>query len=119
MLFYESSKVFHGRPKRFDGSWYTSVFVHYYPTHGWQDVDHDLEVHYAVPPNWLAKPLPQTLPALQMVGTAMTEPQCEYEWCRAKDSLKWSGPGEQGYWIDPFQQKHPFHPKEVAWNEEL
>jgi prolyl 4-hydroxylase len=35
LLFYESSKVWHGRPKRFNGSWYSSVFAHYYPTHGW------------------------------------------------------------------------------------
>ena len=27
MLFYESSKCFHGRPRRFNGSWYSSVFV--------------------------------------------------------------------------------------------
>ena len=31
LLFYESSKCFHGRPHRFKGSWYSSVFVHYYP----------------------------------------------------------------------------------------
>ena len=31
LLFYESSKCFHGRPKKFNGSWYTSVFSHYYP----------------------------------------------------------------------------------------
>jgi hypothetical protein len=26
ILFYESSKCWHGRPQRFDGSWYTSLF---------------------------------------------------------------------------------------------
>ena len=31
MLFYESSKCFHGRPTKFNGSWYTSVFTHYQP----------------------------------------------------------------------------------------
>jgi predicted 2-oxoglutarate/Fe(II)-dependent dioxygenase YbiX len=31
ILFYESSKCLHGRPRPFNGSWYTSVFVHYYP----------------------------------------------------------------------------------------
>jgi hypothetical protein len=45
VLFYESSKCFHGRPRRFSGSWYTSVFVHYYPRHGWFDVNHELEAH--------------------------------------------------------------------------
>jgi len=37
MLFYESSKCLHGRPKKFNGSWYTSVFTHYYPaTQEWK-----------------------------------------------------------------------------------
>jgi prolyl 4-hydroxylase len=31
ILFYESSKLFHGRPRRLNGSWYSSIFVHYYP----------------------------------------------------------------------------------------
>jgi len=39
MLFYESSKLWHGRPKRLNGSWYSSIFVHYYPKHGWYVYD--------------------------------------------------------------------------------
>ena len=31
LLFYESSKCFHGRPKKFNGDWYTSLFLHYSP----------------------------------------------------------------------------------------
>uniref|UniRef100_A0A7S4MID0 Fe2OG dioxygenase domain-containing protein n=2 Tax=Odontella aurita TaxID=265563 RepID=A0A7S4MID0_9STRA len=31
MLFYESSKCLHGRPRNFTGSWYSSIFVHYHP----------------------------------------------------------------------------------------
>lgn len=31
LLLYESAKNFHGRPTKFDGSWYTSLFVHFYP----------------------------------------------------------------------------------------
>lgn len=121
MLFYESSKCFHGRPKRFKGSWYTSVFVHYYPKYGWADVNHDLEPHYAVPPNWNGNPIytDDNLVPLEMVGTAMREPSCEHEWCRTAESIKWSGPGEEGFWIDANQQKHPFHPQEVIWNDEL
>jgi len=34
MVFYESSKAFHGRPRKFKGKWYSSIFVHYYPV-GW------------------------------------------------------------------------------------
>jgi hypothetical protein len=35
MLFYESSKCLHGRPKKFKGKWYSSIFVHYYPANNW------------------------------------------------------------------------------------
>lgn len=35
MLFYESSKCFHGRPHTFKGSWYSSIFTHYSPV-GWE-----------------------------------------------------------------------------------
>jgi len=47
MLFYESSKCFHGRPRRLNGSWYSSIFVHYYPKHGWYEKNHALESHYS------------------------------------------------------------------------
>jgi len=36
MLFYESSKCLHGRPKKFKGKWYSSIFVHYYPAENWK-----------------------------------------------------------------------------------
>lgn len=44
MLFYESAKCLHGRPRPLRGSYYASVFVHYKP------VDWDLtslDVQYA------------------------------------------------------------------------
>jgi hypothetical protein len=146
MLFYESSKCFHGRPKPFKGSWYSSVFVHYYPTHGWSEQDHDLEAHYAVPPHWrnsanLATPASSSgssapsspeedenemqhqqqriLPKLEMFGTSFAEPECPNAWCRTQDSVKWSGPGEDGYWIAPTMERFPFEPQKVEWNEEL
>jgi hypothetical protein len=31
VLLYESSKCFHGRPHKFNGSWYSSIFVHFNP----------------------------------------------------------------------------------------
>jgi hypothetical protein len=95
LLFYESSKCWHGRPKRFKGSWYSSVFAHYYPT-DWGLHDEMLEVIYAVPPVWLGEPTPSEEPRLEMVGTSMKEPDCEDEWCMLKDSVKWSGPGVEG-----------------------
>ena len=112
ILFYESSKCFHGRPRRLNGSWYSSIFVHYYPKHGWYEQNHELEAHYSVPPHWDSPPPPKSedVPYLQMVGTSMREPHCVDDWCRTKDSVKWSGPGEDGYWIDPMFQKHEFHP---------
>ena len=91
MLFYESSKCFHGRPSRFNGEWYSSIFVHYYPKLWWDKVDHKLEAHYAVPPSWSDEPSASDppLPKLQMVGTSMKEPECPDEWCSSVDTVKW------------------------------
>jgi len=44
-----------------------------------------------------------------MSGTSMKHPECEDDWCLIKDSLKWSGPGKPGYWIDPMFSKHELH----------
>jgi hypothetical protein len=111
ILFYESSKCFHGRPRRLNGSWYSSIFVHYYPSDGWYEQNHELEAHYAVPPVWANEPpIERRYRKLQMVGTSMKEPGCPDEWCRTQQSVKWSGPGKDGYWIDPFFRHHPFNP---------
>jgi len=109
MLFYESSKCFHGRPRKFVGSWYSSIFVHYYPKQGWQQVDHKMEAHYAVPPTWADKPRARVHQQLQMAGTSMKHPNCQDEWCLIQDSVKWSGPGKHGKWIDPFFAEHPLN----------
>ena len=120
MLFYESSKCFHGRPKRLNGSWYSSVFVHYYPKHGWFDQNHELEAHFAVPLHWgHTPPAVKQYQSLELVGTALKEPGCPNEWCRSQDTVKWSGPGEAGVWIAPTFERYPFEPQEVVWNEEL
>lgn len=113
MLFYESSKCYHGRPRKFNGSWYSSVFVHYYPTHGWQTINHKLEAHYAVPPIWKEPaPVEKQYNRLVMKGTSMKEPDCAPDdWCRMKNAIKWSGPGEKGYIIQPNGDKLPFHPR--------
>ena len=112
MLFYESSKCFHGRPRRLNGSWYSSIFVHYYPKDGWQDVDHELDAHYAVPPHWSRDPIGEpSHEKLELVETSMKNPTCPDEWCGVVDSIKWSGPGQKGFYITPGFQKIPFHPK--------
>jgi len=46
MLFYESSKCLHGRPKKFKGKWYSSIFVHYYPAENWKLDEREMESHY-------------------------------------------------------------------------
>jgi hypothetical protein len=35
MVFYESAKLLHGRPKTFKGKHYDNIFIHYQPTSGW------------------------------------------------------------------------------------
>lgn len=108
LLFYESSKCMHGRPRPFKGSWYNSIFVHYHPEN-WQDEDHETGRHYAVPPHWrqdITEP-DETLNMLQMVGTGMKEPHCPDEWCRTQNTIKWDTPSEEGYWIAPDGVKHP------------
>ena len=119
MLFYESSKCFHGRPKRLNGSWYSSLFVHYYPRDGWSDTNHQLEAHYIVPPVWSDPPTSHKEVPLQMVGTSLTEPSCANEWCRSETSIQWSGPGEEGFWIAPDGTKHEFHPQVDSFSDEL
>ena len=120
ILFYESSKCFHGRPRRLNGSWYSSLFVHYYPKYDWYEQNHELEAHYAVPPHWSSPPpTRKTHNRLQMIGPSMLEPDCVDDWCRAANSVKWSGPGIPGYWIDPNGDKHVFEPKVVDYNTEL
>lgn len=95
MLLYESSKCFHGRPKRFNGTWYSSIFTHYYP----QDWDADtlnLETHYRVPPGWeLTQNEADTdgLDELIVSETSFREPNCEHEWCAlSKNTKKWKRP---------------------------
>ena len=96
MLFYESSKCIHGRPTPFNGSWYSSLFVHYRPV-DWNHHSIDLESHYAVPPHWgTAKPPDPNLEEITLAGTAMLEKACPHDWCGTKNTVKWSGPAIEG-----------------------
>ena len=95
MLFYESSKCMHGRPRPFNGKWYSSIFVHYYPALDWSPENRELEAHYAVPPLYKsALPLDPDLDQLEMVGTSFREPNCPDEWCNSLNTVKWHGPGK-------------------------
>lgn len=120
ILFYESSKCFHGRPRVFNGTWYSSLFVHYYPKSGWYEQNHKLEAHYAVPPSWADDPPAERKEEqLVMLGTSMKEPLCPDTWCRTRKAVRWSGPGDEGYWIDPFFRKHEFRPRWLGDHDEL
>eukprot|EP00545_Synedropsis_sp_CCMP1620_P012085 CAMPEP_0119014124 /NCGR_PEP_ID=MMETSP1176-20130426/9367_1 /TAXON_ID=265551 /ORGANISM="Synedropsis recta cf, Strain CCMP1620" /LENGTH=346 /DNA_ID=CAMNT_0006967265 /DNA_START=29 /DNA_END=1069 /DNA_ORIENTATION=+ len=96
MLFYESAKCIHGRPRPFKGSWYSSLFVHYHPTN-WLNKRWELEPEYAMPPHWNeVSPADPNLETLAMSGTGMYEPDCPDRWCATKDSLKMFGPAKKG-----------------------
>jgi hypothetical protein len=114
ILFYESSKCFHGRPRKFIGSWYSSVFVHYYPKHGYKETFDDWSSVYALPPHWDQVPASHFEIPLKMHGTAYEEPDCPNGWCATEYSKKWSGPAEEGYFIDPTGAKIPLAPQKEA-----
>lgn len=114
MLFYESSKCFHGRPHTFNGSWYSSVFVHYYPKHGYKETFNDREKVWALPNHWQDAPTTVHETPIVMHGTTFEEPSCPNGWCQTQRTKKWSGPGKDGYWIGPTGEAFPFQPKAQA-----
>mmetsp|Transcript_14660 Transcript_14660/g.47164 ORF Transcript_14660/g.47164 Transcript_14660/m.47164 type:complete len:353 (+) Transcript_14660:74-1132(+) len=90
-LFYESSKVMHGRPRRFEGSWYASVFLHYRPVDWRSEIDED--AMYRIPPGWReTKPLDEGLDELKVNGVMFLEPGCENLWCGLRHAEQWRGP---------------------------
>lgn len=95
MILYESSKCFHGRPKRYNGKWYSSIFTHYYPE-DWDAEKVDIETHYRVPPGWHLTPDEDAdgLDKLVVTETSFKEPGCEHEWCALKNSKIWKRPTE-------------------------
>ncbi|CAJ1934156.1 unnamed protein product [Cylindrotheca closterium] len=114
MLFYESSKCFHGRPHTFHGSWYSSVFVHYYPKYGYKETFNDREKVWALPNHWQDDPKTHHEAPIVMHGTTFEEPSCPNGWCQTKWTKKWSGPGKDGYWIAPSGESFLFQPKQQA-----
>jgi hypothetical protein len=96
ILLYESAKNFHGRPNKFNGDWYTSLFIHFYPKDpAWAAYNHDLDSHYAIPEDF-NKFEPSEHPKLKLYGTSMMEPDCPESWCNLQDAVHWEGPGEYG-----------------------
>ena len=103
ILFYESSKCFHGRPQTFIGSYYASLFMHYRP------VDFDQraignEIHYAIPEHWADTPPPlKGLDKMDVIGTSFREPDCKNVLCsldetneQSKHTVNWFGPAREG-----------------------
>lgn len=119
ILLYESAKNFHGRPTMFIGDWYTSLFVHFYPSDpSWSRKDHDLDSHYAIPEDEWAKTLPSKYPKLKIVGTSMLEPDCRDYWCHLLNTVKWEGPGEYGQVLTTGGKKYPLVLNAAGMNEE-
>mmetsp|Transcript_6269 Transcript_6269/g.9640 ORF Transcript_6269/g.9640 Transcript_6269/m.9640 type:complete len:349 (+) Transcript_6269:98-1144(+) len=113
MLFYESSKCFHGRPKKFIGSWYSSIFVHYYPKDNWDRNGRELEGHYAIPEHWRdVSEEPEQHAKAHVVGTGLIEPECEGNWCLLSESVKWKGPAEDGMVITANGEMFPLYDEE-------
>lgn len=106
LLFYESSKCFHGRPQVFIGGYYASLFMHYRPV----DYNHEdilNEIHYAIPEHWRETPPPpqkgEGFDEMQVVGTSFKEPNCKNLLCSldetnddSKYTVNWSGPAPKG-----------------------
>jgi hypothetical protein len=94
MLFYESSKCLHGRPRRMRGGWYSSLFIHYYPE-DWDGEAVKMDQHYRVPPVWSEYyPRPEGgVERLDVISSSVKEPDCQHDWCALKDTIKWYGPG--------------------------
>ncbi|KAL7526468.1 hypothetical protein ACHAWF_001783 [Thalassiosira exigua] len=96
LLLYESSKCFHGRPRRFNGDWYTSLFIHFYPV-DWQRTYNNLDVHHRIPPDWnIVLPPVKGLERLVMAETSAYEPECEDTWCGLNDAIQWDVRGVFG-----------------------
>ena len=82
MLFYESAKCIHGRPRPLKGKWYTSLFVHYRPV----DWALKMEDARALAERWWGSegfhvPDDGAFDRLQLTGTGYYEPDCEHRWC--------------------------------------
>ena len=71
-----------------------------------------LEAQYRIPSGW-NKPAPENKKyvPLYMEGTSYREKTCPDDWCATQNTIKWSGPGEEGFWIDPAFKKHPLNAK--------
>jgi len=117
MVFYESSKLFHGRPRKFDGSWYSSLFLHYYPKN-WDISGAKIdEYHFGIPPTWNNHiPLPEGIEPAEMFGMGMEEPNCPDSWCNNVMAMKYKGPAKAEA-LTSSNGERELKPREVKENE--
>ena len=103
LLFYESSKCFHGRPQTFIGGYYASLFMHYRPVN-YNHENINNEIHYAIPQHWHETKEPKEgLDVMKVVGTSFKEPNCKHLLCSldednemSKNTVNWYGPAPKG-----------------------
>merc|ERR1712224_1180864 len=93
VIFFESAKLMHGRPRKSNGSWYCNVAGHYYPKdERWGSMNHVQEAGYAVPPKWIHDNNDNNddgngngdgnIDAIEFRG-GLNEPNCVDGWCRS------------------------------------
>jgi len=99
MLFYESAKCLHGRPTKFKGEWYSSLFIHYRPK-DWNVTPFDLRT--SVPPSWMKQQWDEGSKedVLRMVTTGFWEPECGGGWCALKGHLDGSLKKSDGFVLE-------------------
>jgi len=94
MLFYESSKCMHGRPKKMRGGWYSSLFIHYHPE-DWDANKVNMDNHYRIPSTWNSYTPRRAggIEHLTGIESSFVESECEDQWCALKSAVVSSGPG--------------------------
>jgi len=95
MLFYESTKCMHGRPRPLKGRFYASLFMHYHPV-GWSLPKQDaIKLMEETGRRWETMlPADSSLPGMRMFGTGFYEPHCPNHWCRLDTSQQHAGTAE-------------------------
>ena len=96
MLFYESSKLVHGRPTIMNGEYYSSLFSHYYPKNWAETLENIvLDTHYSIGGLDVWREAKEKIEGednideLTFVGLSLKEPNCKDSWCGLQNSIKW------------------------------
>lgn len=119
ILFYESSKCFHGRPQTFHGGYYASLFMHYRPADNFDMESIEYQTRISVPEHWhVESPPREEIDEFVMVGTSFKEPKCKNLLCSldesneaSKNTVNWFGPAPKGMIVtngwDPVTMEPP------------